>query len=1113
MAHINTVCFVTLLWALAAFGQEFFVISETDDTGDYGYYYDYATETPAGDFDLTGDDWLYDLLDTTDECDPNPCLNRGACEHSALEGFTCSCPEPYTGKKCQKVKDVCRNVKCGHGSCVLTSTAPFYECKCRPPFRPPNCKKASPCRPNPCQNGGSCMKGSRHSSFQCFCPNGYTGKFCDVGRDDCYQKDGEFYRGMVSVTAEGEECLDWNAYFIVQNGGDPFKAYAGFDGIGPHNYCRNPDGDDQPWCFINKDGKLKWNYCNVRKCSAVPATIPTIHETDPTPAKPSVTPAQFSQCGRPQPGRSSRIFGGRKSLPGAHPWQVSLQTRAKGSSGPFSHICGGILLESCWVLTAAHCIKSEVEMQVVLGGVDIEKDEVYDQVIPVERAIMHEEYKMTAFALYNDVAMLQLRVTDSPYCAKETRFVKTACLPDRPFSSGTECVISGWGVTETPRGISSNSPLLISRIYIGKQEKYGTNQLLDARVLLISQDKCKSPHVYGDSLDDSMFCAGNMNGGVDSCQGDSGGPLVCERNGTHYVVGVVSWGDGCGKKYKPGVYSNVARFIDWIAYHLLYVFCTMLAAGVLFLSLSVLTVHGNETALDTSYIYYGDEPTASPGILLDDNDWLFDLLDESNVCDPNPCFNGGSCQHNSDKEFQCYCVEPFTGKRCQRVRNICANVTCGHGECVINLNKHPFHECNCRPPYQGPDCTLLPESACEPNPCQNGGSCIQGERRYRCSCPDGFTGRFCRTAPTDCYSENGETYRGVVSTTEDGVDCLDWDSNLIYMEMGPIVSLFPETSGLEENYCRNPDRDERPWCFYRKGTKLQWEYCNVKECPEDQVTPPATVEPDTDSTQFSQCGISPLPLPSSPSCISRIHCGNKPLRGSIPWQVSVQIRRQGSPFRYKHWCGGILISSCWVLTAAHCLEPESEYQVVLGGANIDKMEEMDQIIPVIQTIKHENFTYSSQIPHNDIALLQLKVLDSPYCAKETEFVRTACLPEQDFPPGKQCMISGWGVTENKTLSSQLLNARVLLIPKRKCSAPHVYGTLLDDSMLCAGTLKGGVDACQGDSGGPLVCEQNGTQYVTGVVSWGIGCGQKNKPGVYTNVLQFLTWIKSKISRA
>ncbi|KAL3051502.1 hypothetical protein OYC64_001698 [Pagothenia borchgrevinki] len=101
--------------------------------------------------------------------------------------------------------------------------------------------------------------------------------------------------------------------------------------------------------------------------------------------------------------------------------------------------------------------------------------------------------------------------------------------------------------TLAAHGYSSNSPSPISHIYIGKQEKYGTNLLLDARVLLISQEKCKAPHVYGNSLDDSMFCAGNMRGGVDSCQGDSGDPLVCERDGIHYVVGVVSWGNGCGK--------------------------------------------------------------------------------------------------------------------------------------------------------------------------------------------------------------------------------------------------------------------------------------------------------------------------------------------------------------------------------------------------------------------------------------------------------------------------------------------------------------------------------------------------------------------------------------
>ncbi|XP_072312992.1 hyaluronan-binding protein 2-like [Eucyclogobius newberryi] len=310
---------------------------------------------------------------------------------------------------------------------------------------------------------------------------------------------------------------------------------------------RNPDGETQPWCFINTNGQLRWNHCKVRQCSTISVTPPTIYESDvpsPAPTKPDVPApsASFSQCGQPQPGRAARIFGGRKSLPGAHPWQVSLQRRPRYSSVPFSYFCGGILLSSCWVLTAAHCIEKDVEMQVVLGGVDIETHEVFDQIVPVEKAVVHENYRASPFALHNDIAMLKLKATDKSFCANETRFVKTACLPDCSFPSGTECVISGWGATET--------------------QKYGTNHLLDARVLLISQEKCKAPP------DDSMFCAGNINGGVDSCQGDSGGPLVCQRNGTHYVVGVVSWGDGCGKKYKPGVYANVAKFTNWITNHL-----------------------------------------------------------------------------------------------------------------------------------------------------------------------------------------------------------------------------------------------------------------------------------------------------------------------------------------------------------------------------------------------------------------------------------------------------------------------------------------------------------------------------------------------------------------
>uniref|UniRef100_A0A3B5AWU8 Peptidase S1 domain-containing protein n=1 Tax=Stegastes partitus TaxID=144197 RepID=A0A3B5AWU8_9TELE len=98
----------------------------------------------------------------------------------------------------------------------------------------------------------------------------------------------------------------------------------------------------------------------------------------------------FSQCGKSQPSRTSRIFGGIKSSPGAYPWQVSVQARPRGSSFGFSHLCGGILLKSCWVLTAAHCIEGNYDWQVVMGGVNIDKKEEMDQTIPVIETIVHD---------------------------------------------------------------------------------------------------------------------------------------------------------------------------------------------------------------------------------------------------------------------------------------------------------------------------------------------------------------------------------------------------------------------------------------------------------------------------------------------------------------------------------------------------------------------------------------------------------------------------------------------------------------------------------------------------------------------------------------------------
>ncbi|XP_041672268.1 hyaluronan-binding protein 2-like [Cheilinus undulatus] len=534
----------------------------------------------------------------------------------------------------------------------------------------------------------------------------------------------------------------------------------------------------------------------------------------------------------------------------------------------------------------------------------------------------------------------------------------------------------------------------------------------------------------------------------------------------------------------------------------------MLAAGVLLISLCLLGVHGNDANEEIQYTEFEFNTTSFTSLLFDLGDWLMDLLDDDKVCDPNPCLNGGTCQVESDLSLTCTCPEPYVGKKCQNVRNTCENATCGHGDCVINLKKPPFYKCKCNPPYQGPHCSSLPESPCEPNPCQNGGSCIAEKRRFGCACPSGYTGRFCQSAPTDCYEGTGKSYKGNVSTTNDGLDCLDWNSYFVLSQGRNPFMMFESFSEEENNnHCRNPDGDNRPWCYIERDGELDWDYCKVKKCSADPTPSPTPVQPVPDPSPFSQCGR------LSPNLLSSIVKGSVASRGHHPWQVSLQKRTKGSSLEFRHYCGGTLISSCWVLTAAHCISDRFDYQVMLGGLKIHKHEKSEQFIPVIETIVHEDYRSTGRALYNDIALLKLNTTEGNMCAEETDFVRTACLPDQVFPAKKECVISGWGDIKegDRRGSKALLKAKVLLIRESKCNQTQVYDGLLDDSMFCAGSLQGGVDSCQGDSGGPLTCKQDGTHYISGVVSWGHGCARKNKPGVYTNVYKFVDWIRSKMN--
>ncbi|XP_011721903.2 putative trypsin-6 [Macaca nemestrina] len=217
-----------------------------------------------------------------------------------------------------------------------------------------------------------------------------------------------------------------------------------------------------------------------------------------------------------------KIVGGYTCEENSLPYQVSL------NSG--SHFCGGSLINKQWVVSAAHCYKPRI--QVRLGEHNIKVLEGNEQFIHAAKIIRHPKYNNET--LDNDIMLVKLS-TPAIINAR----VSTISLPSALAAAGTECLISGWGNT-----------LSFGADYPDEL------QCLDAPVL--TQAKCDAS--YPGKITSNMFCVGFLEGGKDSCQRDSGGPVVC--NGQ--LQGVVSWGYGCARKNRPGVYTKVYNYVDWI---------------------------------------------------------------------------------------------------------------------------------------------------------------------------------------------------------------------------------------------------------------------------------------------------------------------------------------------------------------------------------------------------------------------------------------------------------------------------------------------------------------------------------------------------------------------
>ncbi|XP_062870165.1 coagulation factor IXb [Trichomycterus rosablanca] len=418
------------------------------------------------------------------------------------------------------------------------------------------------CLSSPCQNGGKCTDAM--SAYVCWCPIGFIGKNCEFEMArQCDVNNGGCQHFCYLDKIDGVQCDCANGYKLGMNrrSCEPFDEYPCgrlaqniADVLASRTLISEETVNQIHSVEAANVTEQNFTLLNITNITNTTNTTTRSTTTNSTNITNTTSSSTSSTTTRPTSGddywaffptlptvteekqERQRIVGGFEATPGEIPWQVALVQ--KGSDLAF---CGGSLLSSTWVITAAHClIEGGVgSFFVRVGEHNVKIKEEHQSDHDIEKHLIHHSYNYH-HGHNHDIALLKLRtpVTFSDY-------VIPICLGPRLFTENAlkkapHSLVSGWG-----------------------RVRYGglvSDTLQKVEVPYVDRTECKG----SDKISRFMFCAGYNTVHKDSCQGDSGGPHATKHEGTWFLTGIISWGDECAKEGKYGVYTRLSRYMNWI---------------------------------------------------------------------------------------------------------------------------------------------------------------------------------------------------------------------------------------------------------------------------------------------------------------------------------------------------------------------------------------------------------------------------------------------------------------------------------------------------------------------------------------------------------------------